>query len=211
MEQENTGARRGGLETVCRLFIMAVGVSFMGWCFEKLGRYLAFGSSADRGFLTLPLCPIYGISVVAIYLFMGTPKHISGVWGKKIRMTRPWRRVVGDSAWRKYLFYFIFVAVLSTAAELITGLCMKPFGVMLWDYSGKPFNFMGVICLEYSLMWGALITAFMGLLWKPLWRLVKRIVPRYAFILSVTLAVPIIADFTVGIVHLALTGERFYG
>ena len=210
MDKDNTCKRGGGLVIFCRLLITAVLVSFMGWCFEKLCRYVAFGSAADRGFLTLPLCPIYGISVVAIFFLMGTPSRIGGVLGEKIKITRLWRRVIGDKTWRQYIFYFIFVALLSTLAELVTGLCMKPFGVKLWDYSQKPFNFLGIICLEYSLLWGALITAFMGTLWKPLYGLVKKIPKRESFILAVTLAVAIIADFAVGIVYLAATGQRFY-
>ncbi len=210
MTKDNTRKHSGGLVLFCRLFIMAVLVSFVGWCFEKLCRYVAFDSVADRGFLTLPLCPIYGISVTVIFFLMGTPSRIGGVWGEKIKITRLWRRVINDKSWRKYIFYFIFVALLSTLAELITGLCMKPFGVKLWDYSQKPFNFLGIICLEYSILWGALITVFMGGLWKPLYGLVKKLPKRESFILAVTLAVPIIADFAVGIAYLAVTGERFY-
>ena len=28
-----------------------------------------------------------------------------------------------------------------------------------WDYSGKKFNLNGYVCLQYSLLWGALGTA----------------------------------------------------
>lgn len=41
-----------------------------------------------------------------------------------------------------------------TAFELITGLVVNVhLGWAVWDYSGAPFNFMGQICLPYSLLW----------------------------------------------------------
>lgn len=39
-----------------------------------------------------------------------------------------------------------------TAVELVTGLlCNREYGV--WDYRQVPMNFLGQICLPYSLLW----------------------------------------------------------
>ena len=39
-----------------------------------------------------------------------------------------------------------------TAVELVVGLLVnRDFGV--WDYRGMPLNFLGQICLPYSLLW----------------------------------------------------------
>lgn len=51
-------------------------------------------------------------------------------------------------------------SVLVTAAELVTGLLVnRDFSV--WDYRGLPWNFMGQICLQFSLLWLPLV--FLGL------------------------------------------------
>ncbi len=41
-----------------------------------------------------------------------------------------------------------------TLFELIIGILFISFDLpKMWDYSGIPFNFLGVICLPYSLLW----------------------------------------------------------
>lgn len=185
---------------VCRLTVMCVLVSFAGWCFEKLGRWIVYHDTGDRGFLTLPLCPIYGISVVAVFLLCGTPTFLRGAIGSKIRKSRLWKKAVGNKTWRKYLFYFLFVTVLSTLAELVVGLTSKAFGLMLWDYSDRALNLFGVICASFSLLWGVLITAFMGFLWKPIYMLIRRIPVTTVRQAAFTVAVAVSVDFIVNVV-----------
>lgn len=185
------------LTAVCRLALMGFLISFGGWCIEKLFGAIAYGGAGDRGFLTLPLCPIYGISVVAVFLFCGTPTYLRGAVGGRIRKSRLWKKTVRNKTWKKYVFYFAFVTVLSTVAELLIGLFAKAVGVTLWDYSNRPLNLFGVVCLSFSLAWGVLITAFMGFLWKPIYNLIRRI-PRDAVrSAAFTLGVAVIADFAV--------------
>ena len=190
------------LSEVCYLTVICVFISFVGWCFEKAGRYLVYHDTADRGFLTLPLCPIYGVSIVAIFLLCGTPTHIRGIIGSNIRRTRLWQRTVKDKPLRKYIFYFLFVTLVPTLAELVVGLTAKAFGVTLWDYSDRAFNLFGVICLSFSLIWGALITAFMAFLWKPLYRLIHRIPVYVARRAAFTLSLAISVDFLVTLILL---------
>lgn len=41
-----------------------------------------------------------------------------------------------------------------TLSELCTGIILNRFlGLGIWDYSNLPFNFMGQICLQYSIAW----------------------------------------------------------
>ena len=48
--------------------------------------------------------------------------------------------------------------VLATAVELVAGWLLDVcFHARWWDYSDKPFNFHGYICLEFSLIWGLAI------------------------------------------------------
>ena len=50
---------------------------------------------------------------------------------------------------------FLFGIVLATAVELVAGWLLDVcFHARWWDYSNKPLNFHGYICLEFSLIWG---------------------------------------------------------
>ena len=45
--------------------------------------------------------------------------------------------------------------LLSTMLELIGGYALlKIFHARWWDYTSKPFNYHGYICLEFSIIWG---------------------------------------------------------
>ena len=46
----------------------------------------------------------------------------------------------------------ILGALVVTAGELVTGLLVNR-NYTVWDYRGLPLNFMGQICLQFSLLW----------------------------------------------------------
>ena len=53
-------------------------------------------------------------------------------------------------------------AVAITAGELVTGLLFNR-TYTVWDYRGLPFNFLGQICLQFSLLWLPISLLGMGL------------------------------------------------
>lgn len=49
-----------------------------------------------------------------------------------------------------------------TAVELVFGLVFNvAAGMNIWDYSSKPYNFMGQICAEYVFLWFLLCLVIM--------------------------------------------------
>ena len=43
---------------------------------------------------------------------------------------------------------------MATTMELVTAnIMVRLFGSFWWDYSHKPFNYKGMVCLESSLAW----------------------------------------------------------
>ena len=51
-----------------------------------------------------------------------------------------------------------------TAAELLVGVTVNLILKWnVWDYSSLPFNFMGQICLKYSLLWFFLCMPLIGI------------------------------------------------
>lgn len=61
----------------------------------------------------------------------------------------PWNMVIELQA--------LIGAVLITSLEFVVGLIVNVnLGWDIWDYSNVPFNFLGQICLPFSLLWYAL-------------------------------------------------------
>ncbi|MBQ8331697.1 MAG: putative ABC transporter permease [Clostridia bacterium] len=187
------------------LFVL---ISLGGWSFEKIGRYVLYGSTDDRGFLTLPLCPIYGTCVLLIGILFGSPQAPSRLFS---RLCRP----LGSfpSRWGavcRWLLYFLAVTGLSTAVELVVGLLFQQLGIPLWDYSERVGNFMGVICPSFSLLWGILLTVLMGLLWDRLCSEVAKIPVRVQRVAAIGMTVLIGADFLLNCFFVVFHGERFW-
>ena len=67
---------------------------------------------------------------------------------RRLRLPLPLRAVAGSAA--------------VTAAELATGLLVNR-SYHIWDYRRVPLNFMGQICLRYSLLWIPVCLFGMGL------------------------------------------------
>jgi len=69
-----------------------------------------------------------------------------------------------------------------TAAELLTGLVLNIWlGLGVWDYSHLPLNFMGQICIQYSILWVLLAGLGIVLLDFLRWRIFGEEMPRYTW------------------------------
>lgn len=104
--------------------------AFLGWCTEVSYAALRTGKFVNRGFLNGPICPIYGCGVVVVLAGLEPLKG-------------------------NFVLLFLGSVVLTSALEWATGFVLeKLFRQRWWDYSDKPFNLGGYICLEFSVMWG---------------------------------------------------------
>ena len=104
--------------------------AFLGWCTEVSYAALRTGKFVNRGFLNGPVCPIYGCGVVVVLAGLEPLKG-------------------------NFVLLFLGSVVLTSALEWATGFVLeKLFRQRWWDYSDKPFNLGGYICLEFSIMWG---------------------------------------------------------
>ncbi len=71
----------------------------------------------------------------------------------------------------------VLCGIVITAVEFIIGSVVNiALGLRVWDYSGVPFNFMGQICLLYSVLWMALSIPAMYLC-KLSDRILTKIIP----------------------------------
>ncbi len=119
---------------ICSYFLI---YSFLGWVIEVMYHAVTLGKVVNRGFLNGPVCPVYGFGMLAILALLNSID-------------------TGDPAVHiKPVYIFIFGMILTTAIELTAGWALdKIFHARWWDYSDKPLNFHGYICLEFSIIWG---------------------------------------------------------
>lgn len=67
------------------------------------------------------------------------------------------------------LAQMVVSAVVITAIEFVTGIIVnKWLGLYVWDYSKLPYNFMGQICLLFSVLW--FLLSFVAILFDDLIR-----------------------------------------
>lgn len=113
--------------------------SFLGWCLEVGFHAVKSGRFVNRGFISGPACPIYGIGVSLAGLILAPIKNI--------------------------FLLFLASTFICTVVELIVGFAMdKVFSSRWWDYSGEKFNLFGYVCLKFSIVWGLLCTVSVKLL-----------------------------------------------
>ena len=166
-----------------RYLILTAILSFIGWLYEVLLVRVRFGYWTDRGFLFLPFCPIYGVTLIVVYFLIGTPQEKRGVL-KNVQ--NPFAHIS---------LYLIFAFLIPTAAELLVGaLFDKAFHLSLWSYTGMPMNFRGYISLPISFLWSALIYIFMRFFFTPLQKAVEKIPEKIALAMAATLFLSTFAD-----------------
>ncbi len=114
--------------------------AFIGWCTEVSYAAVDRGIFVNRGFLNGPYCPIYGCGVVIVVAVLTPLKD-------------------------NLLILFAGSFLLTSLLEYITGFILeKVFHNKWWDYSDKPFNIKGYVCLKFSIYWGLACTFIMDVI-----------------------------------------------
>ena len=152
---------------------------FAGWIFESAYVSILKKRLVNRGFLRLPLLPLYGTGAVMM-LWVSLPFE--------------------DNLFLVYLSGVVAATIL----EYVTGWTMERlFKMKYWDYSDQRFNFRGYICLSSSIAWGFLTILLTEVLHPPVARLVQGI-PAAADIAGVLILSVFFAEDTVQSVRDAL-------
>lgn len=156
---------------ICWYFII---YSFLGWAIEVAYHAVVVGKIINRGFLTGPICPVYGFGMLAVLAIMGL---------------LPVNQKTGEvSTWLMFLTGSFF----TTLVELIAGWGLdKLFHARWWDYSEMPFNLHGYICLAFCIIWGLAVTLALKVLHPFVHSISSGLIPpKYGiFILAVLYAV----------------------
>lgn len=120
------------------LFLFFIG-AVSGWFIELFfRRFFSSKKWVNPGLLKGPWLPIYGFGIVFLYILSYFESF-----------------VIQENIFLSLLILFVVSMILMTLLELIGGLIfIKGMHIKLWDYSNEPFNYKGIICLRFSLMWG---------------------------------------------------------
>lgn len=104
--------------------------SFIGWCGEVAMAAVNRHKFVNRGFVSSPLCPVYGVGAVAVAVFLPELEE-------------------------RLFFLFLGGMIVTTFVEYLTGRIMELiFHKKWWDYSDQKFQLDGYVCLKNSVIWG---------------------------------------------------------
>lgn len=135
--------------TIPELIAMFFIYAFLGWCVEVAYAACRTGHFVNRGFLSGPICPIYGFGVVGV--------------------------IVALSPLQDHLILLFLGSILVTSLlEFVTGWALeKIFHTRWWDYSNNHFNIKGYICLGFSIIWGLAATFVVRLIHPAILRAIR--------------------------------------
>lgn len=161
---------------VYQLLMLFLIYSFLGWCVEVSFVAVTTGRVVNRGFLNGPVCPIYGVGMLGALLLL---------------------EPVSDNL----VLLFFLGMLLCTLVELIGGWILeKAFHTRWWDYTDKPFNLGGYVCLGFSIMWGFAVTFAVRLIHPLIFSLVCWLPHLVGWILIGVLYVLFIIDFVLTLI-----------
>ena len=129
--------------------------SFIGWCGETAMAAVRRHKFVNRGFVSGPLCPVYGAGAAAVAVFL-------------------------PELHDRLFFLFLGGMIVTTFVEYLTGRLLELiFHRKWWDYSDEKFNLDGYVCLKNSAIWG-LCSVLMICFFDPLLCRLIDLIPRLA-------------------------------
>lgn len=152
------------------LFLYFIIYAFLGWCAEVAVTAVKQRRFVNRGVMNGPIVPLYGLMATLAGVFLEPEEN-------------------------NLLVFVLGAVVLCAAVEVVAGVILeRQFDRRWWDYSDRPMNLKGYICLESSLIKGVLVALAVRFLTPVLhWGL--SFLPAIALqILALVLAVVLAVD-----------------
>lgn len=159
------------MQTIIKYVLLFFFYSAAGWLLES--TYCSIGEKKliNRGFLTGPMCPIYGTAAIVLIVLIYNPFK------------------------DKPLLVFLLGIILCDVVEYITSFLMeKLFAARWWDYTYEFMNIKGRICLKHSLYWGVISVVFVKVIHPAVDRLYDEINGNYTIYIFAVIMVIFIID-----------------
>lgn len=158
--------------------------AFIGWCSEVSYAAMDRGIFVNRGFLNGPYCPIYGIGVLTVIVIL-TPLK------------------------RNLLLLYVGSFFLTSILEFLTGFILeKVFHNKWWDYSNKPCNIMGYVCLKFSIFWGFACTFIMLIIHPIIYAFIRYLPKTPGIVLLVLILCVFVTDCCVSVATILKFNKR---
>lgn len=144
------------MQTIIKYSVLFFFYSAAGWLLESVYCSIGEKKIINRGFLTGPLCPIYGVAAVVMTVLIYNPFK--------------------DNP----LIVFLLGIILCDIVEYITSYLMeKLFAARWWDYTYELLNVNGRICLKHSLYWGVISVVFVRVIHPSVEKLYDKVNGEY--------------------------------
>ena len=161
------------MATVVKYILLFFFYSAAGWLLESVYCSIGEKKIINRGFLTGPLCPIYGTAAIVMTVLIYNPFK-----------DRPF-------------LVFILGIILCDIVEYMTSYVMeKLFAARWWDYTYELMNLNGRICLKHSLYWGVISVVFVKVIHPAVDRLYDKINGEYIYWIFAVVMVIFLIDLT---------------
>ncbi len=162
------------LQELAVQFLIFMTYSFGGWLAEVVITIFQQRKFVNRGFLIGPFCPIYGTGAILLSIVLKSSDSIVAIFCVSI----------------------VGAAVL----EYTTSFLMeKFFHVRWWDYSEKPMNLNGRICLSALLSFGVVGVLAIKTLTPLFMKIFEALPIAVLYIVAASLFVLLIADIVLSL------------
>lgn len=150
------------LVTAIYIFLVA---AFLGWALEVFYVYMVTGKLVHRGMCYGPVCTIYGIAALLLYVSYGDIK-----------------KNVHD-----IIFTFLTSSVILGTFELVSGFILENMGIEMWNYHGQFLAIFDYTTVPIAIGWGIFACVYLYFIQPLFLKLInllpKHIARRLAFIL----------------------------
>lgn len=143
--------------------------ALIGWLYETIYTSLCWGRYAERGFLHIPFCPIYGFCCFFIIFVLKKVKNPVYI----------------------FLLSTVIIGVLEYLASYILE---KVFNLSLWDYSYIKLNINGRVSIVIGLCFGLACVFLMKILHPCLNKWYSKIKPAVLYTVTLVMLTVTVAD-----------------
>ncbi len=144
------------------MFFIFLFWGIVGWMIEVVDMRIEAGEFQNRGFLHMPLCPLYGIGMLVMCMLFKEKREA-------------------------YTVLFFSGIVVATLVEYFVGWLLETlFHTKWWDYSHMRFQIKGRVCLRNSILFGFGAILTIGFI-QPVFETVIHRIPSQAGSLAIAL------------------------
>ena len=143
--------------SIWRIFTYFIIYSIIGFIVETIFGVITKGTLESRqSFLYGPFCAIYGLGAVIMIIIL---------------------QYFNKNKYRLFIGGFIVGSIIEYLISLMGELI---FHVKWWDYSNRPLNIGGRICVYYSIFWGFLAIYLMAYLNPKIDKFIEKIKKKFS-------------------------------